>query len=240
MSPLIAAENLRLSFSGREVFAIASLALRRGQVLALVGPNGAGKSSLLLTLALLQQPTEGRITFDGTPVGNNNLLKLRRRMAVVFQEALLLDTTVRANITIPLRIRGISSRDIAARTDRWLRRFGIEHLARRPARTLSGGEAQRTSLARAFAMEPEVLFLDEPFASLDYPTRKALLGDLGPILQDMNMTTLFVTHDYTEIPYLARQVAVLFEGRIIKSGPVREVFGDELLDRKVSVPWESC
>lgn len=239
MSPLIAAESLRLSFSGREVFAIESFTLQRGQVLALVGPNGAGKSSLLLTLALLQQPTEGRISFDGTPAGNSNLLKLRRRMAVVFQEALLLDTTVRANITIPLRIRGFSRRDIAARADRWLWRFGIEHLARRPARTLSGGEAQRTSLARAFALEPEALFLDEPFASLDYPTRKALLGDLGPILQDMNMTTLFVTHDYTEIPYLAREVAVLFEGRIIKSGPVREVFGDELLDRRVFVPWET-
>ena len=235
---MIAAENLRLALSGREIFAIESLSLHRGEVLALVGPNGAGKSSLLLTLALLQRPTEGRITFDGTPAENGNLLKMRRRMAVVFQDALLLDTSVRANLSIPLRIRGFSRREIGGRTQKWLRRFGIEHLARRPARTLSGGEAQRTSLARAFAMEPEVLFLDEPFASLDYPTRKALLDDLGPILQDMNMTTLFVTHDYTEIPHLAQQVAVLFEGRIIRSGSVREVFGDELLERRLCVPWD--
>lgn len=238
MSPMIEAENLRLKLSGRDILAIGSVSLQRREVLALVGPNGSGKSSLLLTLALLQRPTEGRVIFDGIPAENGNLLKLRRRMAVVFQDALLLDTTVRANLAIPLRIRGFSRKEVAARTERWLRRFGIEHLARRPARDLSGGEAQRTSLARAFALEPEVLFLDEPFASLDYPTRKALLGDLGRILRDMNMTTLFVTHDYTEIPHLARQVAVLYEGRIIKSGPVREVFGDELLDRRVQVPWE--
>ncbi len=238
MSPMIEAQNLRLELSGRDVFTIESFVLQRGEVLALVGPNGAGKSSLLLTLALLQRPTEGRITFDGISAEGSKLLQLRRRMAVVFQDALLLDATVRANVGIPLRIRGFSRKEVATRTEKWLRRFGVEHLARRPARNLSGGEAQRTSLARAFALEPEVLFLDEPFASLDYPTRKALVRDLGPILRDMNMTTLFVTHDYTEIPRIARNVAVLFEGRMIKSGSVGEVFGDELMDRRVHVPWE--
>jgi len=238
VTPMLEAHNLQLILSDKEIFKLEHLVLRKGEVLALVGPNGAGKSSLLLTLALLQRPTAGTIRIDGVHAGNGNLLAMRRRMALVFQDALLLDTTVTRNITIPLRIRGLSRKEAIHRCERWLDRFGVAHLAKRPARILSGGEAQRTSLARAFAMEPELLFLDEPFAALDYPTRKLLLGELGSILQEMNMTTLFVTHDYTEIPYLARQVAVLFEGRIIKYGSIREVFGDEILDRRVWVPWE--
>lgn len=238
MTPMLEAHNLQLILSDKEIFKLEHLVLRKGEVLALVGPNGAGKSSLLLTLALLQRPTAGTIRIDGVHAGNGNLLAMRRRMALVFQDALLLDTTVTRNITIPLRIRGLSRKEAIHRCERWLDRFGVAHLAKRPARILSGGEAQRTSLARAFAMEPELLFLDEPFAALDYPTRKLLLGELGSILQEMNMTTLFVTHDYTEIPYLARQVAVLFEGRIIKYGSIREVFGDEIVDRRVWVPWE--
>lgn len=176
---MIVAENLVLRLGNQEIFRVDKLALARGEVLALVGPNGAGKTSLLLTLALLQKPTAGTVRFDGETANRHNLLALRRRLAVVFQEPLLLDTTVWGNVTTALRIRGVPRREANARAQKWLERFGIAHLARRPARHLSGGEAQRTSLARAFALEPEVLFLDEPFAALDLPTRNALLGELG-------------------------------------------------------------
>jgi len=240
MTSSLVAENLNLTRAGQEILHIEKLALHRGEVLALVGPNGAGKTSLLLTLALLQSPTSGNISFDGVVAGNGNVLSLRRRMAVVFQDALLLATTLFHNVTIPLRIRGVSKDEAAERAAKWLDRFGIAHLAGRKARHLSGGEAQRTSLARAFALEPEFLFLDEPLGALDYPTRKALLGELGHILKDMHMTTLFVTHDFTEIPYMASMVAVLYEGRIVKYGTVREVFGEELLESKVWTPWESA
>jgi tungstate transport system ATP-binding protein len=238
MIPTLAAENLRLNRAGQEIFHIENLALHKGEVLALVGPNGAGKTSLLLTLALLQLPTSGNLAYNGVAAGNGNLLALRRRSAVVFQDALLLDTTVSRNVMIPLRIRGVPKDEAAERAKRWLDRFGIAHLATRKARRLSGGEAQRTSLARAFALEPEFLFLDEPLGALDYPTRKALLNELGQILRDMKMTTLFVTHDFTEIPYLASMVAVLYEGRIVKYGTVSEVFGEDLLESKVWTPWE--
>ena len=240
MTSSLVAENLNLKRAGQDIFHIEKLALHGGEVLALVGPNGAGKTSLLLTLALLQPPLSGSVTFNGVIAGNGNVLSLRRRMAVVFQDALLLDTTLLHNVTIPLRIRGVAKDEATARAVKWLNRFGIAHLASRKARRLSGGEAQRASLARAFALEPEFLFLDEPLASLDYPTRKALLGELGQILKDMHMTTLFVTHDFTEIPYLASKVAVLYEGRIVKYGTVREVFGEELLESKVWTPWESA
>jgi tungstate transport system ATP-binding protein len=237
MAPTLVAENLSLNRGGRTIFHIERLGLHRGEVLALVGPNGAGKTSLLLTLALLQPPTTGNLIFKGSTL-NGNVLPLRRRMAVVFQDALLLDTTVFRNIMIPQRIRGVPKDEAAERAQKWLERFGIGHLAGRKARHLSGGEAQRTSLARAFALEPEFLFLDEPLGALDYPTRKALLSELGQILKDMNMTTLFVTHDFTEIPYLASMVAVLYEGRMVKYGTIREIFGEELLESKVWTPWE--
>ena len=238
MIPSLVAENLSLSRVGQEIFHVEKLALHKGEVLALVGPNGAGKTSLLLTLSLLQAPTAGTITFNGVAAGNGNDLSLRRRMAVVFQDALLLDTTVLRNLMVPLRIRGVPKEEAAERVENWLDRFGIAHLVGRKARHLSGGEAQRASLARAFALEPEFLFLDEPLGALDYPTRKALLGELGQILKDMHMTTLFVTHDFTEIPHLASMVAVLYEGHMVKYGTVRDVFGEELLESKVWTPWE--
>ncbi len=238
MNPLLDIENLRLERDSREIFSIEKLVVERGDTLAIVGPNGAGKTSLLLTLALLQDPTEGAIKFDGQIAQKSNALSLRRRMAVVFQESLLLNATVMSNLTTALRIRGASRKEAKMKAEKWLDRFGILPLARQPARFLSGGEAQRTSLARAFALEPELLFLDEPFAALDYPTCNALLNDLGELLRDMKMTTLFVTHDYTEIPYIADRAAVMYDRKIMKIGSIKEVFGERIMNRKACIPWE--
>jgi tungstate transport system ATP-binding protein len=158
-------------------------------------------------------------------------------MAVVFQESLLLDMSVLGNITTALRIRKVPRKAALARAHKWLDLFGIWHIASQQARLLSGGEAQRANLARAFALEPDLLFLDEPFASLDYPTRNSLLSDLGKILKRLNTTALFVTHDYTEIPYLAEKTAVMFEGRIKKCGANEEIFGQDFCQRNWWSPW---
>ena len=239
MTPILEARELRLAFSGREILNINHFGLKNGAVLALIGPNGSGKSSLLKALALIDPPTTGAIYFKGNQVyPNGDMLITRRRMALVFQEALLFDTSVYRNIMIALGIRGVRGKEASERAEKWLDRFGILHLARRSARKLSGGEAQRANLARAFALEPEVLFLDEPFSALDYPTRKTLLNEMGQLLKDMNMTTLFVTHDYTEIPYLSSDVCVLFDGKIKKSGTVQEIFGDEMFEKRLLAPWE--
>lgn len=234
----LTAEELLLVKDRKQIFYIDRFALREGEVVALVGPNGAGKTSLLLTLALLQKPTGGRIRFHGTPASPRNLLSLRRQMAVVFQEPLLMDTTVLGNVMAGLRIRGVPGEEARRRAGEWLERLGIAHLAKRPALRLSGGEAQRVNLARAFALQPKILFMDEPFASLDYPTRTALLEEIGTILRETLITTLFVTHDYTEIPFLARRVAVMLDGRLIKSGTVAEVLGTETVPRRIAAPWE--
>jgi tungstate transport system ATP-binding protein len=239
LTPILEARDLRLSISGREILNIDHFGLKNGEILALIGPNGSGKSSLLKLLALIDPPTTGVIFFDGKQVyPNGDMLGTRRRMALVFQEALLFDASVHRNIMIALRIREITGKEASERTKKWLDRFGILHLARHPARKLSGGEAQRANLARAFALEPEVLFLDEPFSALDYPTRKTLLNEMGQILKSMNITTLFVTHDYSEIPYLTSDVCVLFDGKIKKSGTVKEIFGEEIFVKGSLTPWE--
>ncbi len=231
------AENLKLVKGGKEILCIDDFALSEGEVTALVGPNGAGKTSLLLTLALLERPAQGKLHFNGTVATHQNTLFLRRQMAVVFQEPLLMDTTVLANVMTGLQMRGLPARLARPRAEDWLNRLGIAHLKKRQALRLSGGEAQRVNLARAFALEPKILFLDEPFAALDYPTRKSLLQDLGKILSETKVTTLFVTHDYTEIPCLAQRVVVMLNGRLIKSGTVEEALGAAPFPQ-ISIPWE--
>ena len=133
---------------------------------------------------------------------------------MVFQEPLLLDTTVADNVATGLRLRGVPRAEREARVAAWLERLGIAHLARRPARALSGGEGQRTSLARALVLEPELLVLDEPFAALDSPTREALAVDLVPLLRERRTTTVLVTHDRDEAFGIGDRVAVIMAGRI--------------------------
>jgi molybdopterin-binding protein len=206
-----------------DIVRIPHLDVLEGEVLVIIGPNGAGKSVLLETLALLQRPTKGKVLFKGRPVARRELA-LRRRMAVVFQDPLLLRRSVADNVAVGLRLRGVSRSARRERTAHWMRRFGIAHLAGRSGPTLSGGEAQRTSLARAFALEPEVLLLDEPFSALDQPMREGLLEDLSAVLSETGVTTVFVTHDRNEAMYLGGRMIVLMNGEIRQVGPTAEVF----------------
>ncbi|MGH7264167.1 MAG: ABC transporter ATP-binding protein, partial [Candidatus Rokuibacteriota bacterium] len=218
--------DLVVAYGGRPALEVAHLAVRRGETLTIVGPNGAGKSTLLRVLALLEAPTRGTVRFGDAAVryDSRTLLALRRRTAVVFQSPLLCDTSVHDNVALGLRFRRRSAEEIERRVRPWLERFGILHLAARSARTLSGGEAQRTALARAFVLEPEILFLDEPFGALDLPTREALLLDLNAALQQPDMTTVFITHDRTEALMLGDRVAVVMGGRVAQLDAPDRVF----------------
>ncbi|SHF06617.1 ABC transporter ATP-binding protein [Desulforamulus putei] len=221
---VLEAKDIKFIKNGRRILDIDTFTLREGEVTALIGVNGAGKTSFMQILALLQQPTSGQVLFKGEPAGKKNLLPLRKRMAFVFQQPLLLDMTVRENIETGLRLRKVAKKEIDRRVALWLEKLDIQHLADGPVRFLSGGEAQRVSIARALALEPEVLFLDEPFTGLDSPTRGQLLLDMAKLLQGTKMATLFVTHDYAEIPYLAHRLAVLDQGRIIQTGTPRQIY----------------
>ena len=221
---IVEANKIKLAKGEKTILDVEQFRLDDGEVMALIGPNGAGKSTLLQVLALLQRPDSGELYMHGERVTPKKELSLRRRMAVVFQEALLLDTTVYHNVASGLLLRGHRKNEIDARVRPWLERLGIDSLAQRPARFLSGGESQRVSLARALVLDPEVLFLDEPFSALDYPTRKALTAELGGILQATRISTVLVTHDHTELPLLADRVTVLQEGQVVQCCTAQEVF----------------
>ncbi len=222
--PLLEAYALEVRRGELLALEIPEFSLRSGEILGLIGPNGAGKSTLLLCLAGLLPPSQGGLNFQGQDLKTErDLAAYRRRVTMVFQEPLLLDTTVGENIGVGLRLRGMEASQRKRRVEENAQRFGVAHLLARPARELSGGEAQRTSLARACALDPQILLLDEPFSSLDPPTREALTQDLNRVLQETGTTAIFATHDLMEALHLADTLAVLRGGRIVQQGPVGEV-----------------
>jgi len=222
--PLLDVRSITVARGGVPVLDVPSLYLHENEVLALIGPNGAGKSTLMLTFACLLRPTTGEIRYRGELINSDRtVLAYRRRLAMVFQEPLLFDATVYDNVATGLKIRGMPRRDVRKRVMDTLDLFNMAHLADRSARKISGGEAQRTSLARAFALKPEMIFLDEPFSALDPPTRLALTEDLERILNETKTAALLATHDQLEALRLADRIAVMNRGSIVQSGSPVEV-----------------
>jgi tungstate transport system ATP-binding protein len=216
---IISVENVKVELGGMSVLDIPSFCLHEKEFVSLIGPNGSGKSTLLLVINCLLKPVAGRIVFRGEELATREaIFRYRRRISMVFQEPLLFDTTVYKNVASGLTIRGMKRDDIRDRVMRYLKWFNIEHLANRSARKLSGGESQRTSLARAFAMEPEVIFLDEPFSALDPPTRHSITDDLEKIVNQTGITTVMVTHDQSEALKMSDRIVVMYGGKIVQTG----------------------
>jgi tungstate transport system ATP-binding protein len=221
----LALQDIRVERGGRTVLQVDALQVAPGETVAVLGPNGAGKSTLLLASALLLDPVAGSVALFGADA-RRIPTQLRRRTATVFQEAGLLDMSARRNIETALRLHGVPSADRGDRADVWLDRLGVGHLADARAHTLSGGEAQRVSLARAFAVEPELLFLDEPFSSLDLEAKSRLVGELRSLLADEGIAALISTHDHSEAQLLAERTVVLLDGEVAQVGPTAEVFAE--------------
>ena len=222
---LMKIENIILRRGGVTVLDIPELHVRQGRILALIGPNGAGKSTLLLMLAGLLKPDHGKIYYRGNPVdGGTSRSYMRRRVSVVFQEPLLLNTSVYKNVALGLKFRHLTGSEIEKRVNESLEYFGISSLAKRSAKTLSGGEAKRVSLARAFALKPELIMMDEAFNSLDPPTREGLMEDLRHILEETKITAVLALHDREETLRLAQDVSVMNSGKIVQSGTTAGIF----------------
>jgi tungstate transport system ATP-binding protein len=222
--PYIKVQNLSKSYDKKTVLSVDDLTIFKGEILALIGPNGSGKSTLLRTIARLESFEKGSILFSSNGSFEQcSPLAIRRRLSMVFQESLLFTGSVRDNIAYGLKVRHVSKQEIAEKVQRIAAMLGVEHLLNRPSNRLSGGEAQRVSLARALILEPELLLLDEPMASLDPPTKEALLADLHRILGDLRTTVIYVTHEITEALTLADRLAVMSEGRIMQVGSPKEV-----------------
>lgn len=222
--PILAAEDLRVRAGGRTLVEIPSFAVSTAETHVVMGPNGAGKSTLLRALNGLLH-AKGTLRFDGRPVhSSKDRAELRRATASVFQKPYLLSTTVMGNVETGLRLRGVHGEERRRRAQAVLEMLHIEHLAGRRRDGLSGGEAQRVSIARALVLEPRVLFLDEPMAALDPPTRRSLLADLFAVFESRSISAVWVTHDREEAIAVGDRVTYISAGKVLQQGPAAEVF----------------
>ena len=220
---LIEIKDLQINRNGKIALQVPALSIQRGETLTVVGPNGAGKSTLLLALARLLKPSRGDIVYAGRSLKKWDELDYRRRISFVFQSPLLMDMTVEQNVALGLKFRGTPKEEVHHRVGKWMEHLGVETLAKRRAGQLSGGEAQRVSLARAFVLEPELLLLDEPFAALDPPTHAKLLHDLSGLLKEEQRTAVFVTHNLGEAAKLSHRIAVVVGGVLRQVGTARQI-----------------
>lgn len=220
----IAAAGLVRTFRGGFRLDVPALDVAAGSTLAVLGPSGSGKSTLLAILALLERPDAGRVLLDGREVSVTDR-DARRRMAAVFQRPFLFKGTVGDNVGYGLRLRRASADRVRSAVRDTLARVGLEGWEKRSALTLSGGEAQRVALARALVLEPQVLLLDEPLASLDAALKRGLTSEFADILRREAMTVVYVTHDQDEAVTVADSVAVMREGSIVAVGPTDDVTG---------------
>ncbi len=203
------ARNLGFAAGGVRILSDVSLSLAHGAPTIIVGPNGAGKSVLLRLLHGLLAPTEGEVVWAGCRDD------AARRQAMVFQRPVLLRRSARANVIYPLRLAGVPAAQREARAAQALGLVGLEALAERPARRLSGGEQQRLALARAAAMAPEVLFLDEPCANLDPAATRSVEESLST-LATRGTKIVMTTHDLGQARRLAGDVLFLHGGRAVE------------------------
>jgi tungstate transport system ATP-binding protein len=208
-------ERLVYEAQGARLIDEVSFALPRGGATALLGANGAGKSLLLRLVQGLLAPTGGRVAFAG--------LNPRRRVALAFQRPVMLRRSARANLAHALTAHGATRAEAARRSDATLARFGLEALADRPARLLSGGEQQRLAIARAAALEPELLLLDEPTSALDPGASRQIETMLAALKAD-GVTLLFATHDLRQAERLADRALFLRRGRLVEDAPTPAFF----------------
>ena len=194
-----------------------------GSLTALLGPSGSGKSTLLRVIAGLESPDAGSVAIDG--VDATRLAPQRRGIGFVFQHyAAFKHMTVRDNVAFGLAIRKRPRAEIDERVGELLRVVGLEGYQRRYPSQLSGGQRQRMALARALAVQPRVLLLDEPFGALDANVRAELRAWLRRLHEQVPVTTVLVTHDQEEAMEVADRIVVMHEGRIEQAGPPREVY----------------
>lgn len=211
-------ENVSYEAGGKRLIDDVSLSLFVGPRTVVLGPNGAGKSLLLRLCHGLLQPSAGRVIWLGAGAA-----EARQRQAMVFQRPVMLRRSAAANIAYALKLQGVERRARAARVAEMLERTGLTALAGQPARSLSGGEQQRLALARAWATKPQVLFLDEPTASLDPAATRAVEDIIGQ-MHALGTKIVMTTHDLAQAQRLADEIVFLHRGRLLEHCFAAELF----------------
>jgi sn-glycerol 3-phosphate transport system ATP-binding protein len=223
MSAALELAGLRKSFGATPVLHGIDLALRGGEMLAIVGASGCGKSTLLRLVAGLERPSAGRILLDGADITDRD--PSARDMAMVFQNyALYPHMTVADNMAYALRVRGLSREEIRRRVANAAQSLGLEALLDRKPRQLSGGQRQRVAMGRAIVRDPKVFLFDEPLSNLDATLRVRMRAEIRRLQRTLGVTSLFVTHDQTEAMTLGDRLLVLHQGRPAQLATPMEVF----------------
>ncbi len=215
----VVGQNIRIARDGRLLLDVDELVVSGSGMTVLMGPNGAGKSLLLRCLANLVAPDSGTITWGGCQPDRARAA----RLGFVFQRPVLLRRSARANIRHALRAAGVSRGEAAERADQALAAARLSHLSRMPARRLSGGEQQRLALARAMALRPECLFLDEPTVNLD-PASVAAIEATIIAAGRSGTKVLFVTHDSAQARRIATDILFMHDGQILERGEAARFF----------------
>ena len=236
---MVRLSNVTHAFGDETVIEDLSLSIDPGEVVAIIGPSGVGKTTVLRVLALFLEPSGGTVSLDGRDVwtlDEDTRLDLRRRIGMVFQEASLFDASVERNVEYGLRVRqpwsdrlreelwsAVASNGTPEAVTEALDLVGLSDKLGQEARSLSGGEAQRVSFARALAYDPEYLLLDEPTSDLD-PRNTDLIEDAVLEARNRGIGVGIATHDMHQAERIADRVAVILGGRIAEFGPAEQVF----------------
>jgi iron(III) transport system ATP-binding protein len=216
----------------------AAFEVPEGKLFTLLGPSGCGKTTTLRSIAGLERPTAGEIEIDGRVVYSSAkrifVAPNKRNFGMVFQSyAIWPHMNVFQNVAFPLQVRRLGRKLIRDKVMRMLEAVALEQFVDRDATKLSGGQQQRLALARALVMEPQLLLLDEPLSNLDAKLRDRMRFELKRLQRDLNLTTIYVTHDQTEALALSHEIAVMNEGRVVQIGTPRQIY-DQPRDRFVA------
>lgn len=222
--------KLNKSYSGRHILKDCSFSFGRPGMYLLMGPNGSGKSSLLRVCALLEKPDSGEVEYFSVNGKIPQDIRLKRQISLVLPKIGLFHTTVFHNVAYGLRVRNVNKKEVKERAERALEFVGLTHKRDMNALALSSGETQRLGIARAIVLKPDILFLDEPTASLDPYNTKVIEEMIIRLKEEGTMTILMVTHNIFQAQRLADTVFFMYEGTIIDQGGAQQFFekpGDE-------------
>ncbi|SHG87084.1 phosphate ABC transporter ATP-binding protein, PhoT family [Thermosyntropha lipolytica DSM 11003] len=224
MDEILRLENVKKKYGERTVLDIDYLQIKERSICALLGPNGSGKTTLLKILNFLEKPDAGSLFFRGKKVGWERNLEIARMMSMVFQKPFMFRGTVYQNLAYGLKLRGMSKKEIAARVKEVLSFVGMEGFKDFPAWKMSGGESQRIAIARALALKPKILFLDEPTANLDPHSVQAIERIVKDLPAVYGTTVIIVTHNLFQARRVADECVLLIEGRIVEKGKTESFF----------------
>ena len=226
---MIHVSNLHKSFGKNDVLKGIDEHIKKGEVVVVIGPSGSGKSTFLRCLNLLEEPTSGKIVFEGNDITDKkvDINKIREKMGMVFQQFNLFPhKTVLENLTIaPIKVKGLSKADAEKKAMELLERVGLSNKAKAYPSSLSGGQKQRIAIARALAMEPDVMLFDEPTSALD----PEMVGEVLNVMKDLakeGMTMVVVTHEMGFAREVGDRIIFMDNGNIVEQGTPDEIFSN--------------